>query len=92
MKKYIALAVVAFTLAGCGPEPDTPLGGVQYTEGRFQVARVGVFRDELAYGDKRGIYTFVDTKTGKEYVGVSGIGIAETGSHSSGKTQTQDER
>ena len=53
------------------------------TRGRFQVERVGKFDDGLAYGGERGIYVVYDVKTGREYVGVSGVGIAETGSHGS---------
>lgn len=60
--------------------------------GRFQVRRADVFRDDLAYGGKRAIYILIDLKTGREYVGVSGIGLSETGVHSSGKTSTSDER
>ncbi|RKP44747.1 hypothetical protein [Pararobbsia silviterrae] len=59
---------------------------------RFSVARVGVFADGLAYGERRGIYVLEDSQTGKEYVGISGVGIAELGSHQVGKTQTEDER
>lgn len=59
---------------------------------RFQITRVGVFRDDLAYRDVRGIYVLKDTTTGKEFVGVSGIGISEIGVHSAGKNQTRDER
>lgn len=59
---------------------------------RITVTRVGIFNDELAYSNKRGIYIIKDTTTGKEYVGVSGIGISELGMHRTGKTQTQDER
>ncbi|HCJ5492477.1 TPA: hypothetical protein NUW79_003117 [Escherichia coli] len=52
------------------------------------------YKDSLAYDGERGIYTITDNKTGKEFVGVSGVGIAELGSHSethtdsNGKSQT----
>lgn len=45
---------------------------------RFKVTRVSVIQDDLAYRNKRGIYVIIDNQTGKEYVGVSGIGISET--------------
>jgi hypothetical protein len=51
-----------------------------------------VFKDTLAYGDQRGLYIIKDTKTNIEYIGVSGIGIAEVGSHQSGKVSVRDER
>lgn len=59
---------------------------------RVSVTRLGVFEDDLAYSDKRGVYLIVDQETGKEFIGVSGIGIAEVGSHSSGKARYEDER
>lgn len=66
------------------------------TKGRFQVERVGTFSDSMAYDGKRGIYVVKDAQTGREYVGVSGVGIAEVGSHTSmcGKMRctTIDER
>jgi hypothetical protein len=49
---------------------------------RFAVARVGTFRDDLAYNDVRGIYIIRDLRTKREFIGVSGIGISELGSHS----------
>ncbi len=59
---------------------------------RFQLTRVAVIEDDLAYYDRRAIYVLVDTKTGTEYVGISGVGISELGSHKSGKSHTTDER
>lgn len=60
---------------------------------RIIVNRISVIQDSLAYGDKRGVYVIIDTKTGKEYIGVSGVGITEAGSHtvSSGKTTSTRE-
>ena len=60
---------------------------------RIQVTRIGVFADTLAYHDLRGVYLIKDTKTGAEYIGISGVGIQETGSHNCGKNCTsEDER
>lgn len=91
-----ALFLIVILLAGCGPTPDTELQRVPPMKPaigpRFSVSRVGVFRYEIAYDEVRGIYVIVDSQTGKEYVGVSGVGIAETGSHQAGKTQHEDER
>lgn len=94
--KIIRIALVlfaAFAFVGCGPKADMIMGvqAVQ-SEGRFRVSRVGVFDDQLAYGGSRGIYVIIDTKTGREYIGVSGIGISELGSHSAGKSSISDER
>jgi hypothetical protein len=62
------------------------------TNERFSIVRVGVIRDDLAYGSRRGIYILTDRETGIEYIGVSGVGISELGSHSVGKSTVSDER
>lgn len=100
-KAFITVAaVLTLGLAGCGPEPDMPMrqrltapDAVQPLEQqRIQITRIGVFRDELAYNSRRGVYVITDAKSGKEYIGISGIGIQETGSHMAGKTPVSDER
>lgn len=87
-------------LAGCSPDPDMQMHrqsaaanamALQENQ-RIQITRIGVFRDDLAYNSRRGVYAITDAKTGKEYIGISGIGIQETGSHSTGKTSVSDER
>jgi len=100
----VKLALVALLLLsayGCGPVPDYPMEKTARKEsevesGRFVVQRVGVIADDLAYGERRGIYVIRDQQTGKEYVGLSGVGIAEIGSHTQqvGKTTStvSDER
>ena len=61
--------------------------------GRINVTRIGTFRDGLAYESKRGIYIIKDNQTGKEYIGISGVDISETGSHRAGKSYViTDER
>lgn len=94
VKSAAAVACSALLCGGCSPEPDTTMGVTTpvSTSARITVTRIGVIEDSLAYSDRRGIYIITDTKTGKEYVGVSGIGISELGSHSSGKTTVSDER
>lgn len=94
--RYLSIGML-LVMAGCNEtKPDTPLrtsSPVMKAESgaRFEVERVGVFADDLSYGGRRGIYILKDTQTGKEYVGVSGVGISELGSHttttSTGKTQ-----
>ena len=84
---FIATAA-CLSLAGCENQvpPPKKIATLERSE-RFQVDRVSIFEDLLAYGDKRAIYVIRDLQTGKEYVGVSGVGISEIGSHlrSSGK-------
>lgn len=106
MKKALICAASALTvgLGGCGPSPTMPMQNqtrnakevTAKDDVRATVTRIGVFEDDLAYNSKRGVYLIYDNKTGKEYIGVSGIGISELGSHSLmvGKVMTtrQDER
>lgn len=90
----IIVSVAALTLAACGPEPSIHMGNETALSGtgRVSVTRIGIFSDELAYGDRRGVYVIVDHKSGKEYIGISGVGISETGSHNVGKSNVSDER
>ena len=91
MKKYLFLIF----LCGCGPTIDTPMKTQSMktnAEFSIEVVRVGVFEDSVAYHETRGIYIIKDNKTGVEYIGISGIGISERGSHRSGKTIMTDER
>lgn len=95
--KNLALLLVVL-LAGCGPEATTTMQLPQSAPvtlsqpHRFEIRLVDVFQDSLAYQDRRGVYLIQDTETGKEYLGVSGIGISETGSHKAGKSTLRDER
>lgn len=98
--KSLPIIIAALLLSACGPDANMPMYeqtagannvGIN-TNSRFKVERVGVFKDDLAYGDRRGIYVIIDTKTGQELIGVSGIGISELGSHKSGKSTIRDER
>jgi hypothetical protein len=97
IERIIILAILvcaAFALMGCGPAANTRMDdlGPEANGARFKVKRVGILDDNVAYKDKRGIYILTDIKTGKEYIGISGIGISEMGSHPAGKTVAPDER
>lgn len=94
MKKLVALLLLASctdsTTVQFEAKPMVPDHG---TEGdRFEVRFVQKIEDSLAYNNERGVYVIVDRQTGKEYVGVSGVGIAEAGQHQSGKHTVSDER
>ncbi len=83
--------------AACTPEPtmqmSTSPDAIGATDDvRVEVVRVGMFRDMIAYNGTRGVYVIRDKKTGREFIGVSGVGIAETGSHLAGKVIVADER
>lgn len=90
--KIVALAgfVLLSTCSLSEREPDTK--PVEVQSDRFKVKRVAVFEDASAYNSKRSIFIITDTKTGAEYVGVSGVGISELGSHRCGKSMCTDER
>lgn len=59
---------------------------------RFDLKKVQTFYDSDAYYGVRNVYVLTDSETGKEFVGVSGIGITELGSHINSKNTYQDER
>ena len=90
MKTKIVLFLSVF-LIGCTPPANMPLAKNSNT-GRVTVTQTGVFEDVLAYNNRRGIYIIKDNDTGKEYIGISGIGISEVASHSAGKSRISDER
>lgn len=90
--------VSAFMLSACEKVSDMSMqhDDVKISDygsaGRFKVEKVSVFYDKLAYDGKRGVYVITDTETGKQFVGVSGVGVSELGSHSNGKVTATDER
>lgn len=89
----LATTLAALAMFGCDARPTQNVAvETSATEGRVSVRRIECVQDSLAYGGVRGIYIITDNKTGKEFIGISGIGISEIGSHSSGKTLHQDER
>jgi len=102
MKSKIILFSATLLLLGCDQSPlNTVLQPVNYQQNvninpvinnRIKVERLSIVKDSTAYSNERGTYLITDTKTGAEYIGVSGIGITEVGSHSSGKYSTTDER
>ena len=87
MKKIFLFGILF--LCSCGPINNDPTQVIEMKIGSstaektsgYSVTRVGIFADDLAYRYRRGIYEIVDLSTGKKYIGVSGIGISETGSH-----------
>lgn len=83
--------ILCVLLASCSPEATQSIK-TEPDSSRVKIERIGVFYDDIAYRGTRGIYVITDSTTGKEFIGISGVGITETGSHSSGKTRIQDER
>lgn len=100
--KNLIVAAICFALFGCN-DPDVQMQTTQNTQeqnnpiapsaaGRIRIERIGIFEDSIAYGSRRGIYLIHDDKTDSEYIGISGIGISEVGSHMDGKISAHDER
>ena len=104
MKKCLSLAVCLAALLACAEPPKSNTSMLSYMRGqvtqqqvpaqqRIKIEQIGAFNDYLAYGGMRGIYIITDQKTGKEFIGISGIGISEIGFHSTdGITTIHDER
>lgn len=96
MRKLILIS--ALFLYGCDqpPQPVKIQSSVGADGERFTVLQVAKFDDSDAYNSSRKIFLITDKQTGNEYVGVSGVGISEFGSHtySSGKQvlSARDER
>jgi hypothetical protein len=92
----LAPLVATMLILGCEPPKPVSHTLAQSADSRFSVTLAGEFYDNIAYGSKRGIYVLRDSETGRDYVGISGVGIAEISSHSesNGKTSSQkrDER
>lgn len=97
-KLAIVIALAGIALSACDKELQRGMNPVRvessYTEegSRIKVKLVNEIRDPIAYNSVRGVYIITDTKTGIEYIGVSGIGISEIGSHANGKSRRMDER
>lgn len=95
------IGIITLTFGGCNEENRYP--GV---DGRYPVKNEAIsdnssdfvlikkqtFYDESAYGNVRNVYILKDKFTGKEYIGISGIGISERGNHQQGKISVPDER
>lgn len=92
--KLLASLIVLASLVGCSPDNGVPPSNMNLqVSGRVRVTLLNQFKDEVAYNDVRGIYLIEDTETGQTFIGISGIGISEVGSHSAGKNhRVSDER
>lgn len=78
MKKILLAGLCV--IVGCEQRPPTEQAPVtvaaQSIEApRFRVTTLAEFRDNTAYRDVRRIYEIHDTKTGRTYLGVTGLGL-----------------
>ncbi len=55
------------------------------------IVKTGIFYDVNAYEHTRCSYEITDLKTGRRYIGVSGIGIVELNSYNDGENMKQVE-
>lgn len=94
MKRLGILLVLATVgINGCVPAPTTPMKAVSGGTHRVSVVRIDVIQDDLAYGNRRGIYEIIDSQTDQTFIGISGIGITEVGDHRASKSsRVTDER
>jgi hypothetical protein len=79
MSRFI-LCLVGVLFAGCTPEAPREVSQVtvaapQLEGARFTVTIVAEFSCDLAYGGKRRIYEISDSKTGRVYLSVTGLGM-----------------
>lgn len=95
----IVAGLTTMIMIGCENQNPPSVGDglnqqvtIQRAPLHFRLEKVQSFNDNNAYGKVRSVYILKDLETGKEYIGVSGIGISERGSHLSGKVQVSDER
>lgn len=86
--RYIVVLALLFLVSCDEPvQTDDPMEvktqAVLNAEGgnRIKVEQLAYFKDDLAYHGWRKVYVVTDTKTGKKYFGVTGVGIAEVGEH-----------
>ena len=104
MKSYLmivaaawgAVGVLAAGGGGCDDKSDpTKIEVRQPTEAagtRVKVEQLGWFADDTSYKGYRRIYLFTDTATGRQYLGVTGVGVDDVGAHKQGKSTVKDER
>lgn len=100
MRAVLLIAIFLLSACDSGPEPAKSTMAVSSQlssdADRIKVTKMSEFRDTLAYDNWRGVYLIQDKQTGKEYIGISGIGISEVGAHTQlvGKVQQSvgDER
>ena len=95
------IGIITTAFSGCGEENRYPGVDGRYpvknetisdNSSDFVLIKKQTFYDESAYGNVRNVYVLKDRVNGKEYIGVSGIGISERGNHQQGKTSVPDER
>lgn len=82
MKLVIAFCI-GLLLCSCGEPPRAPEISVKEStlssDSRITVKRIATFRDRFQHvTHEREILIITDTKTGKEFIGINGVGITET--------------
>lgn len=98
-KALLILSFITVLFSGCDNSEFQSVGDAKpiskeiiKDSGRFDLKKIQTFSDTDSYNYKRSVYILIDKETGKEFVGVSGVGISELSTHTSGKTTIEDER
>lgn len=103
MKNAILMLAAALATFGCGENshPDyvqrykmptpTVAPNIPSAQARFKVIREQVVSDDIAAQGQRGVYVITDLQTGREYIGVSGVGVAETERIKRGKSSRDED-
>lgn len=88
------MIVALLMLSGCRDKSmDVPNRDLRPMQGdRVSVELISTFPDSEAYNSVRKVYIIRDNTTGREYFGVTGVGISEVGTHSNGKSSSTHER
>lgn len=78
MKKRIMIIITAVALlAACEPQERKQVRLQVREPGRFVLERVEEYEDFTSRNHRRHVYILKDLKTGREYIGINGIGIAQ---------------
>ena len=86
---WLCAAILLLGLACADPEP--PMAQYAQNNGRWTLQRDAEFGAFHTYYGVREVYILTDRETGRQWVGVTGIGIAELIVRSNGKTPTTRE-
>jgi hypothetical protein len=65
LTKILSASALALTFAGCAPDPTMAMRDGGLENSNYEVKRVAVFADDLAYQHRRGIYEIIDKRDGK---------------------------
>lgn len=87
--KLTIVFCISFFLLSCSEPPRAPEIPVKestlFGDDRITIKRIATFRDRFAHSQEREILIITDKQTGKEFIGINGIGITEVRMQYDGK-------